>query len=330
MDIQVSLNKEEILSIVSELEIFKYYCSNFREVDIPFSSELREDPKPSCRISLMGDYYLYKDFGETTSHNCFGYIMRKYNLDYNDALAKICNDFNLLEVYINTNSSKIYKSVVKQKKHKVKDTIDTIIKIKKRDWLPIDSKFWYDKYGITQSTLEKYKVSPLSYFWIIKGDVNRMYSCGISNVYSYYYYKDSCHRYKIYSPYNKKNKWFSNINGSVVQGIKNIPKTGEILIISKSLKDIMCLYELGYNAVAGNNETAFIPEINIEKFKKRYKNIYVWFDSDLTGLTNGKIFAEKYNLKAVFNPPGEPKDISDIISLKGQSYALNIINKLIV
>lgn len=327
MEIQIELNSDEILSIISELDIFKYYCLNFKELDKPFSSEFREDPKPSCRISARDGFFLYKDFGETSSHNCWGYVMRKFSCDYRTALNIVASDFNL------STKSDIFGTKtfnVKPKtnsKNKITRVKDTLIQVKRRKWLDIDKEFWFDKYGITQKTLELYRVSPIQHFWIS----NYRYDCGISNVYCYYYYFDTAHRFKIYNPYSTKfNKWYSNINGTVIQGIGVLPKEGDNLIITKSLKDVMCLKELNYNAVAPNNETSFLPEVNINKFKERFKNIYCYFDNDSAGLKHGNFFADKYGLKAIFNPLGERKDISDVVDSKGQKYAQNLLKQLII
>lgn len=329
MEIQIELKSEEILKIVSELDIFKFYCPSFKELDKPFNSEFRDDPTPSCRIADRGNgFFLYKDFGETTSHNCWGYVMRKFSCNYREALMIICEDFDLVDKYENAAISFIKSKTstkAKQLKTNKYKSNNTIIKVKRRPWSVIDKKFWTDNYGIGKKTLEAYNVSPITNFWINEYS----YNCNISNSYCYYYYYNGIHRFKIYQPYSQTNKWFSNIDTTVVQGIKMIPKSGDILIITKSLKDVMCLYEMGYNAIAPNNETGFIPEINIDKFKNRFKDIIVYFDNDATGLKNGEMFANKYGLKWIYNPLNERKDISDVIHYEGIDYAKNLLKQLI-
>ena len=325
MEIDVELTADEILSVISELDIFKFYCTNFKEIDKPFSSEFREDPKPSCRISNRDGFFLYKDFGETSSHNCWGYVMRKFSCNYKTALSIVSNDFNLSHKYTKfvTKSFNVNKKIPIKKDKKSKDTI---IKVKRREWLNIDKEFWYDKYCIKFETLDKFNVAPITNFWID----NYRYDCDVSQVYCYYYYKDTVHRFKIYNPYSDKfNKWYSNVNGTIIQGINMLPKSGDKLIISKSLKDVICLYEMGFNAIAGNNETSFIPEVNINKFKNRFKEIYLYFDNDEAGIKYGKMFAGKYRFKAIFNPMGECKDISDVIHYNGIEYAKNLLKQLI-
>ena len=41
-----------------------------------------------------------------------------------------------------------------------------------------------------------------------------------------------------------------------VQGLSELPKEGgDLLIITKSLKDVMCCYEMGFNAIAAVSYT---------------------------------------------------------------------------
>ena len=44
------LNKDTILSKVSEYQIFKYFCSNFEDTGKRFRSDLREDNSPTVHI----------------------------------------------------------------------------------------------------------------------------------------------------------------------------------------------------------------------------------------------------------------------------------------
>ena len=45
---------------------------------------------------------------------------------------------------------------------------------------------------------------------------------------------------KIYQPYSNF-KWLSNTSASDLQGLSQLPDRGDTLVITKSLKDVMCL-----------------------------------------------------------------------------------------
>ncbi len=62
-----SIKKETILNAISQEEIFKRYCPNFKKINVKFSSEVRDDPKPSCVIAPYNGVLWYKDFGDTNS-----------------------------------------------------------------------------------------------------------------------------------------------------------------------------------------------------------------------------------------------------------------------
>ena len=101
--------------------------------------------------------------------------------------------------------------------------------------------------GVTIPTLNSFNVTPISYFWlddsIIKAD---------TRAYAYGEKKDGMTSYKIYQPNSKSMKWLSNVDKTIHQGYTNLPASGELLIITKSLKDVMSLHDtLG---ISCNNE----------------------------------------------------------------------------
>jgi DNA primase len=137
-------------------------------------------------------------------------------------------------------------------------------------------------------------------------------------------------RRKIYCPLNENFKWTSNITSLVVPGIKNIDKTGDLLIITKSVKDMLVFKVCGYrNVISTNNETTFIPEKLFNKLSKRYKRILINFDNDTTGKKFGDEFAAQYGLKAVYTPDNEPKDISDYFQKYGYEKTKKLITTLL-
>ena len=90
------LSKDVILSRITEYDIFRYYCSSFKNINTKFCSELRKDNTPTVSIIKWNSKLLYKDFGyEEHTLDCFSYIQIKYNVNFFDCLRVIDNDFNL-------------------------------------------------------------------------------------------------------------------------------------------------------------------------------------------------------------------------------------------
>lgn len=65
-----------------------------------------------------------------------------------------------------------------------------------------------------------------------------------------------------------------------------LPKEGgDYIVITKSLKDVMCLYEFGIPAIAPCSENLFLTESQYEKIKKKFKRILVLYDNDRPGMS---------------------------------------------
>src|SRR3972149_5414405 len=95
-EIKPDLTNKAILSKVSELDLFRYYCPNFIESGRMFLSEFRSETSPSCKIDNYKGRIVFKDFGDGKGTlSPFDYVMKKYHVDYFTALSVINRDFNL-------------------------------------------------------------------------------------------------------------------------------------------------------------------------------------------------------------------------------------------
>lgn len=304
------LHSDLILERISEYDIFKYYCPNFKELGDKFCSDLREDNSPSVSIVAWKGRLLYKDFGHPEhTFNCFAYVMQKYNCKFYDALRIIDNDFRLNlashKEEINFTMGYLgYRSNYKPSEKKL-----TIIKKKSRNWNSKDAEFW-KKYLISKKTLRIFGVSPISYYWINES----RFSCDLS-----YAFKLGT-KYKIYSPYETETKWVSNTTKNHIQGYKQLPETGDIVFITSSLKDVMCLYEMGMPAIALQSEMQMPEEKLINELKERFKKIAIFYDNDFTnednpGQTMARKICKEYGLRNIYLPEDyEVKDLSDYIA----------------
>ena len=127
-------------------------------------------------------------------------------------------------------------------------------------------------------------------------------------------------KFKIYRPLaSKYTKWRTNLTNRHVQGLAELPKEGgNLLIITKSLKDVMCLYEMGFYAISASSETTFIPDDILEWLKKRWKHIVIIYDRDRTGMLKARAYSREYKLRPLFvNKRFHAKDISDAVKANG-------------
>ena len=317
------LHTDVILSKITEYDIFVYYCPTFKELGKKFSSDLREDKSPTVYITPYNGKLLYKDFGNSDhTFDCFNYIKYKYNCSFVDALRIIDCDFNL-GLSSNISGKQFTMGIMGYRQDKVPefDKQAVLIQKKKRPWNKDDAKFW-SKYLVSKKILTKFAVEPISHFWV---NSNRFTCKSITYAFKFK------NRYKIYSPYEDKNKWLSNTNKQDVQGFNQLPATGERLIITSSLKDVMCLHAAGYNAIAMQSEMQIPEEKLISELKERFKKIEILYDNDFNKVTNpGQTMAKKicnlYGFKNICLPSRfESKDPSDLVNRVGGFNELKII-----
>ena len=311
-----SLTKENVLKHLDSYQLFKAYCPGFKELDTMFSSEFRKDPKPSCHIIAWKGDLLYKDFGEN-GYRIFDYIARKFETDFNGAVKRVNEDFNL-ELGGNVSSSGA-SLVIPEKSSVDLSKIEkkpTVIDIRPRPWTVRDAKYW-SKYGIPSRLLEYHNIKSIEGYRLTSSKKDNAYYALNPFMIGYsidYYWSNGVFRRKLYFPQVKgSGKFISNVDETIVQGWTLLPKSGKILFVTKSYKDILIFNLLGYWAIAPNSEHSYIPEPVMEKLKARFEYIYTWFDNDEAGIRGAAQFAVKFDLKINHNPIGEPKDPSDYV-----------------
>ena len=121
--------------------------------------------------------------------------------------------------------------------------------------------------------------------------------------------------FKIYRPLaDKYTKWRNNLTEYDIQGYAQLPSKGDTLIITKSMKDVMCLYEMGIPAISPSSESTFIPNDILEGLKKRFKRIIILFDRDNAGVKYLRKMSLKTGLEGLLvHKKFKAKDISDAI-----------------
>ena len=319
------LHTDVILGKITEYDIFMYYCPNLKEIGKKFNSDLREDNSPTVYITMYNGKLLYKDFGNSDhTFDCFNYVRYKYNCSFIDALRIIDCDFNL-GLSSNIAGQQFTMGIMGYRQENIpkleKQTV--IIQKKKRLWTRDDANFW-SKYLVSKKILIKFAVEPISHFWVN----NDRFTCkSISYAFNFK------NRYKIYSPYEVKNKWLSNTNKTDIQGYNQLPTNGERLIITSSLKDVMWLYSAGYNSVAMQSEMQIPSEKLISELKQRFNTIEILYDNDFNKINNpGQTMAKKicdlYGFKNIFLPNEfKSKDPSDLVHKVGNFNELKNIIK---
>lgn len=320
----LQITKDEILKYITELQILERYCANYKEIDVSFKSEFYNDSNPSCRILISGNGIpYYKDYGNGDYFLAFDYVSRKYGSNYHETCNIIANDFGLKRTNLSVTPQLLLVND-SPKLVKTKSNIQVIVK----PFSLIDYEYWI-QYGISLQTLQFFNVKACSHVYLNKGDKHYVFEYKNSNpLYSYKFFKNATEYLKIYNPYSltKEGKWLSNVSSDCLAGYDQLPPTGDLLILTKSLKDTMVYFEMGYNTISLQAETNSISEKSWKELSSRFKKIIINFDNDETGREATDKFLLKYPINCFFIDE-DCKDISDYVKLKSLEKAKKLIKK---
>jgi hypothetical protein len=327
-DAKISLTADDILQKISEYDIFKFYCKNFIDIDKSFCSDLRIDNNPGCRIYLNSNNQLkYKDFASGDNYNCWNYVMNKFNCTYYEALNIISNDFNLSSIKTNIEPRLILTNDEFKTKIANIPKEKSIITIVEQPWSIIDYNYW-NQFGITFDILDEFNVFSAKYVYLNKGNRRLTFEYKKSNpCYAYRFTGEGRYSYKIYFPNHpdKKYKWlFSGGSSSDIEGYDQLPLNGDILILTKSLKDCMCYRVLGYSAISLQGEGNKLEQSLVDKLLKRFDKIVINYDCDSRGILETNKLVEQYNFNCFYID--KHKDLSDYIKNEGLDRAKILID----
>lgn len=303
-----------ILSKVTEYDIYAKYIGQFK-VGMIYNSPFRKDKNPSFGIyySKRTKQLLFKDHGTGECGNVIKFVsLFTGKTEYNDILSDIVDKLNI------TNNTKLVSS-----KQYIQPT-ETVIGVVRQEFTDVDINYW-KQFNISINTLKKFNVNSIKYYLcngIVKGTYKRE-----NPMYAYKIYNN----FKIYRPLaDKYTKWRNNLTDYDIQGYEQLPQKGDILFITKSMKDVMCLHEMGYPAVSPSSESTFLPKDVLEQLKTRFKRIIILFDRDTSGVKRSRKLSRETGLEAMFiNKKFKAKDVSDAVKANSFEEIKNWLNETI-
>lgn len=307
-----SISKTEIFSRFSETDVL---CTVFPEItEIPclICSPLRADNNPSFSVYMDNNNHIrFKDHGNQNVQGGLIDLLCKYwNCTFNQCIDRICT------LMIKDTDITIKPKQIRTFTRKESDTLSKL-QVTIRPWRDYDYAYW-ESYGITRQWLKYAEIYPISYKIITKKesptDKGKKYVFPTDKyAYCFVERKEGKLQLKVYQPFNKNGfKWCSKMDASVIGLWTKIPEYGDRVIICSSLKDALviscqlhiptlCLQGEGYN----------ISDTAIKELKRRYKKIFISFDTDEAGKMDGKKLAERTGFTNVIPDLGTEKDFSD-------------------
>lgn len=317
-----SISKQHILDNVSQEFIFERYLGIYPKYNKDFKNPLREDGSPGCRfyVSPHTNMIKFKDFSMGWNWDCFNVVEYVYRCSFKEALEIVARDFNVGGIPNYEYTKKEYEARPKEK---------FILTAKPANSFSKEDLSFWKRWDIIPDELEFFNIKPLDFIYF-----NRI----IAHKYAYNnllygYYTSDGFLYKVYLPSKKKPQpRFYNPSTDLLQGYEQLPATGEYLIITKSLKDVIVLRKFDIPAVAVMSESVILTKEQFEDLYNRFDNIFTLMDRDRAGMINAKKHRDLYQIPALLYTYEDKlkgiKDTADCYEIAGYQEIIDRIEYL--
>lgn len=295
---------EDILKLVeSDTQIFQLYVPDI-QFNTLICSPLRIDRKPSFIIRRLETHAYWYDYSSAEKGNFVSFCQKLFpTLNYDELLTKIHKDLTT------STTGGTLPPVVTSKKVE--------LQIKRREFTEGDLNYW-KRFGITEKTLRLFRVHPISHFWLN----GTRHTC---NEPAYAYEING--KFKIYRPTKEEYRFISGTGD--IQGYDLLPSSHSILVVQKSYKDVMLMYEYGIPSIAPQSETTMISPEECRDLKQRFKDIYIFYDDDPAGRLGAEALQACLGGKLLFIEGSEAKDITDHCMMFGKEITETMIKNMI-
>lgn len=324
-----ALDKDSVLSDVSDIELLVKYFPQVTEVPMVISSPLRRDVHPSFRVySPDGTRIRWYDYVTGESGGIIDLLQRTLSVTFNELLTIIKKD--------TTHAGRLAINQSSTKKVRINST-DTSCQVRSqmRKWEEYDFQYW-ESYGVPRRWLLYSDIYPISHIFII-GNTGYVKTVKADKyAYTFIERKDGVCSEKVYQPFNKNGmKWRSGHDSSVWDLWTKLPPRGEKCIITSSRKDALCVWaNSGIPSVSLQGEAVGVKPQVMNELKSRFKEVYVLYDNDFKGEQNygridGRKLAEQFDIIQIEIPDMYMcKDISDLYKKYGKSTVVKVLKQL--
>lgn len=307
-----SISKTEIFSRFSETQVLCTVFPQIQEIPCKICSPLREDHDPSLGIYMDDNNHIrFKDFGDSSMQGGLIDLLCAYwKCSFRQALDRICH-LMVKDDAVAVKPKQIRTFTRRESNHLSQ------LQVAIRPWHDYDYAYWAS-YGISRQWLKYAEIYPISYKIITKKDADSGRTLRYTfpaDRYAYVFVerKEGQLQLKIYQPYNTRGfKWCSKMDASVIGLWTKIPQQGDRVVICSSLKDALVIScQLHIPALCLQGEGYSMSDTAVSELKRRYKKVFISFDTDEAGLQDGRKLAERTGFVNVIPDLGKEKDFSD-------------------
>lgn len=332
--------KALITTYYSEKEIMEYYygCSITDKLPI-YKNLIRKDSKGTCAFFRKGNRYYLNDLSQSKTYGIYDIVMSVYNCNFAESLNYIIRDMNIPTEYTRELYDKVAQTKQQHYDDIAKEVSNKVFRYQARKYNHWDKYYW-QQFHISLETLKKYSVRPMQMIELFRVPNQRFLEI--------YKYADDfmsvCYlmpvngKLRFYKPNatERKDKWKGNTDSECVFGWEQLEQSLFLkenpIFIASGLKDLMCLTELGFDAIAPMSEPNALPKHVVDALKSSGRRIVYLYDTDLAGLKFGVKFAVLNGFEAVWLPKQKDlalKDVADFMQHFGKEKLLEIINQML-
>ena len=288
------LTIENVLKLVTEYDLFRYYVPHKWKLNQATNSPLHEDNHPSFLIGNKNGNLTFIDFTTGDKGDVFEFIKVLYSLSsIDEVLRKIDCDMGL--GFNSKENVGEYKKIVSQYKQpeEIKEKHYSIIQCVTRKFTKEELSYWNDYYQDIEDLKREHIYS------IEKLYLNRKLFPLKSTELRFGYYAPEEGHWKLYRPFSaKKIKWVpNNISSGYMEGKSDIVNC-KIAFVNKSRKDRMVVRKVFPCSCSVQNESGgcFTNE-NVEFLKANSDRQILSFDSDNPGVSNSLQITKLYDFE---------------------------------
>lgn len=313
-----SISVEELFNKYSEESILIAAFPEITSIPCKISSPFRTDSNPSFSIYLNKDrHIMFKDFGDSSCHgSLLDLLCLKWKCSFRQVFDRIFDLMKGKDCAEGLSPSETKLKQVRMLTHK-ESSESTKIQVAVRPWQDYDYAYW-ESYGISRKWLHYAEVYPISHKIITKkvtGETTPRKYIFPADKYAYCFVerKEGSIQMKIYQPFNTQGfKWCSKMDSSVISLWTKVPEYGDRIIICSSLKDALCIScQLHIPAIAPQGEGYLLSDTAISELKRRYKQVFISFDTDEPGRKDAQKLSELTGFPYIVPDLGASKDFSD-------------------
>ena len=309
-----NLSRDYIYKTFSQESIFEAY--GIPVVKGNFVSPLRRDKSPTCAFQYYGNTLRYYDNrpGEFCG-DAISMVMHLKHLDYQGALLDIYKTLK----QTSTNSCNYLNQ---NKLIELSPRKSTEIKLKLKEFSKKELEYW-NQYGIGLDTLKRFNIHSCTHLYTKNKDEDFENRMRDSEMCFAYIFADNS--VKAYFPERDSYRFISNSRW--IQGIEYIDNP-ELLVITKSYKDVVCLSLFNIQAVAMQGESVLPPAWLVNK----YNCVYL-ADNDAPGKRAAVLMRQKYNIPIALFPTEYRemgiKDFSDAYQILGHEFLKDLLTTIL-